>query len=206
MMNHQSFKQVAVAFLVPVTLCVGACESGKLHKAMDSGTGNHSSAEGDATGATDTDADADSDGDADADTGADAGADTGTDTDGDADGDAGNDAGCEYMDLEVFLVQCSAGWTTIHHFQRMAGDPALCPDYYEVQGVHYSDLASAIDALGCDADCLYRPFESVMFLHCGHRMEYTAYGAEDPSCPGVLGFPDGIYDSFEEWEAANPCP
>jgi hypothetical protein len=122
--------------------------------------------------------------------------------------DAAEDGlGCEFMDLEWFLVRCTGGWIQLRHFMRVGGDPALCPEYYRLGDIDYSTLEAALAAGDCAASCLYRPRTAVMFEHCGSRMEYTVYAADDPSsCPTIYEFPDGIFYSPAAWESVHPCP
>ena len=66
-------------------------------------------------------------------------------------------------------------------------------------------LRDAVMDQSCDATCTWVPSMSVSFLHCGQRNGYIVYrGAM--GCRDLYEFSDGLYESFEQWQDANPCP
>lgn len=165
-------------------------------------------------GGVDGSADSGADGGA-ADGGSDAGADGGAADGGAADGgaadggaaDGGSDAGdCEYIDLDIYIVDCAEGYTYLRRWQRLGGSEAECPDYYTLGGTRFDGLDDAIASASCDSECLRRAGTSVSLIRCGHRSGYIVYrDAEPESCGEVYETPDGLFPSIEAWDEAAPC-
>jgi hypothetical protein len=82
-----------------------------------------------------------------------------------------------------------------------------CPARLFRVGTHwYRTQEDALGAETCESACLYRPAAAVMFVRCGHRDEFTEYGAA-VECPTLYGFSDGtLGTSVDDWEKAHPCP
>lgn len=127
----------------------------------------------------------------------------------DAGPDAGPDAGdagplpCDYLDLQINLVQCPGGFQYLRGFEDLNGNPN-CPPYWELGGNQYSSSAAAVSGQGCNSACIYQASTSVSLIDpCGRRNGYIIFTAN--GCPDIYEFADGIFPSVEAWEAQLNC-
>lgn len=140
---------------------------------------------------------------------ADASIDPDTSTDADATLDVLSDVGgeCSYLDLSIWIVSCDGGYRYLREWTAFEGGTVEeCPPYYTLGPDRYGDLDAALASDRCDRDCLARAAMSVSYLRCGRRSGYIIYRSDGPECPELYEFPEGIYESFEEYDAAHPCP
>lgn len=128
---------------------------------------------------------------------------------GEADAGAPADAGavdggvCNYIDLNVCVVDCGA-YEYAHQFVDTLGG---CPDYYRLRGNDYPDINAALAGESCNTTCIYKAFQSVSFIdHCGRRNGYIVFTAPDAGCADLYEFSSGLYGSVADWQAATPCP
>jgi hypothetical protein len=128
---------------------------------------------------------------------ADVGADTTEDTAADAD-----PVVCEYLDLNIYIVDCAGGSQYLRQFVDIAGNPAdACPDYW-VPGDSFIDYDTAEDALAadnCDLDCLRAASTSVSALRCDRRTGWITFRDAEDDCADVYEFADGFFESVEAW-------
>lgn len=127
----------------------------------------------------------------------------------DAGPDAGPDAGdagplpCDYLDLQINLVQCPGGFQYLRGFEDLNANPN-CPPYWELGGNQYSSAAAAVSGQGCNSACIYQASTSVSLIDpCGRRNGYIIFTAN--GCPDIYEFADGIFPSVEAWEAQLNC-
>ncbi|MBK6690159.1 MAG: hypothetical protein IPG45_37185 [Deltaproteobacteria bacterium] len=127
----------------------------------------------------------------------------------DAGPDAGPDAGdagplpCDYLDLQINLVQCPGGFQYLRGFEDLNGNPN-CPPYWELGGNQYSTAPAAVSGQGCNSACIYQASTSVSLIDpCGRRNGYIIFTAN--GCPDIYEFSDGIFPSVEAWEAQLNC-
>lgn len=153
--------------------------------------------------AEDADAVEDADASEDADTGAE------IDSGGDVIPDVSDDTGaaCSYLDLGIWIVECEGGYRYLREWTEFGGaPPESCPTYYTLGPDRFDDAESALASGGCDPDCLAAATTSVSYLRCGRRSGYIIYRSDSPECPELYEFAEGIYESFEAYEEAHPCP
>lgn len=125
----------------------------------------------------------------------------------------GNDtaSACDYIDLGIFIVECS-GELTYGRVWVDTQSSAACPEYATLLGQQADSAADVIAAAGCEDACVYTPANSVTFLYCGRRTGYIVYKDEANGCADVYEMPPwesnpgGLYDSVEAWQNENPCP
>jgi hypothetical protein len=165
--------------------------------------------ESDADSSTDTDAIGDmSVPDADASTDADA---IGDASDAAPDPDASvPDVGteCSYLDLSIWIVDCDGGYRYLREWTDIDGASAEeCPAVYTIMmEFAFTNARDALESDGCNPDCLAAAATSVSYLRCGRRSGYIIYRSDTSECPELYEFSEGIYESFEEYDEANPCP
>jgi hypothetical protein len=119
--------------------------------------------------------------------------------------DAGSDSGCDYLDLDIYLVDCGTEHAYLRRWTDLSGNPT-CPDYWTLSGQsqQFPTQAAALASDNCDETCVRSASTSVSLLKCGVKTGYIVFHAE--GCPDVLETPDGFFSSVEEWNQQVPCP
>ena len=139
------------------------------------------------------------------------------DTDASTDADAADtprdatepDAGaeCSYLDLSLWIVECDGGYRYLREWTEIGGASLeACPAYYTLGSDRHESADAALASEGCNADCLAAAATSVSYIRCGRRSGYIIYRSGRPECPELYEFSEGIFESFEEYDAAHPCP
>ena len=112
-------------------------------------------------------------------------------------------AGCDFLDLQVCIVQCPSGFEYLREFSDV-NMTAGCAPFSMLLGNRYATTPAAIQGEGCSSQCLYKASTSVSFVdHCNHRNGYIIFRAA--GCPDLYEFSNGLFPSREAWEAATHC-
>lgn len=112
-------------------------------------------------------------------------------------------AACDFLDLQVCIVQCPSGFEYLREFSDV-NMTAGCAPFSMLLGNRYATTPAAIQGEGCSSQCLYKASTSVSFIdHCNHRNGYIIFRAA--GCPDLYEFSNGLFPSREAWEAATHC-
>jgi hypothetical protein len=150
--------------------------------------------------------------------------------------DTGSFQDCPYTPLNQYLVDCGGKWSYVNDFlatffRRPAPpatdlivipisdrpDPSDCPVQYGFNGPEGEDMGQVLAANTCSDTCVYVAQQAVMVLYCGSRGEYITWGQGGPGqtgaaadCPPMIEghtvAGDGFYPTWEDYQAAHPCP
>lgn len=96
-------------------------------------------------------------------------------------------------------------------------DPGDCPLQYGFGGPEGEDMGQVLADAQCSDTCVYVAQQAVMVLYCGSRGEYITWGQGGPGqtgseadCPPMIEghtvAGDGFYATWEDYQAAHPCP
>ena len=108
-----------------------------------------------------------------------------------------------------FAARCDGRWVLGSDFSHPSGGPE-CPTFVRLDGVDYPTRQSALAAENCATDCVLGQSMSVSAVYCRadclsmQRYGWITFASEDGACPELYELPGGLFESVEEWLAAQP--